>query len=112
MERPTMPTQHEVSGGASKKSARSSKNTIRVATRLRIRDERGTLIPLSEESVNMRLLIRRAEAARVIGVSVGTLDMWIRRRLIPCIRMPPRVVLLRPEDVLKSMRPFTIEARD
>jgi excisionase family DNA binding protein len=107
-----MSTQYGVSSGTLKKTAKGSgSSVVRVPLKLHVLGEDGRVSILTEEAAVTRLTMRRLEAARALGVSLGTLDTWIRRKLIPSIRMPPRVVLLRREDVLKALERFTIEAR-
>lgn len=40
-----------------------------------------------------------AEASELIGVKIGTLYAWVSRRMIPFVRLSPRVVRFRRADI-------------
>lgn len=40
-----------------------------------------------------------AEATQLLGVKTGTLYSWVSRRVIPFVRLSPRVVRFRREDL-------------
>jgi excisionase family DNA binding protein len=56
------------------------------------------------------LYLRRAEAARLLSVSLGTLDTWLRRRVLPHIRVGGRVVLIRRADIDVALARFCVKA--
>lgn len=54
---------------------------------------------------------RRRPAADYLGVSLGTLDIYIKRRIVPCIRPSSRVVLIRRGDLDAALDRFKVEPR-
>lgn len=52
--------------------------------------------------------LRRAEAARYLGISLRTLSVWQRRRIIPVVKVGKRCVLFRREDLDRAMERFTV----
>lgn len=66
--------------------------------------ERATAPRLESE------FLRRAEAARMLRVSLGTLDQWTRRRLISVIRPGGRVVLYRRSAIIAALQRFEVQA--
>lgn len=57
-----------------------------------------------------RAYLRRREAAAYCGVSLGTLDAWVRKRLLPVIRPSVRTVLLRRSDIDRALDRFRVTA--
>jgi hypothetical protein len=50
-------------------------------------------------------------AAAFLGVSVKTLRAMIRRRMVPCVRVNPKVLLFRPAALAEAVTRFEIPAR-
>ena len=46
------------------------------------------------------LSMRRREAAAAIGISVGELDNWTKKGIIPCVRIGK--IILYPADLLRD----------
>ena len=44
-------------------------------------------------------LLNYAETSQLLGVKTNTLYAWVSRRVIPFVRLSPRVVRFRPEDL-------------
>jgi len=51
---------------------------------------------------------RRRQAANYIGVSLATLDAWIKKKLVPTIRPSKRVVLLKRSDLEQALARFAV----
>ena len=54
--------------------------------------------------------MRRAEAARYLGVSTRTLSMYQRRKIVGCFKPSRRVTLFRREDLDAAMERFRFAA--
>lgn len=63
----------------------------------------GSEIPLTP------LYLRRREAARLLSVSLGTLDSFIKRGVLPVIRPSLGVVLIRRDDLHTALNRFRVE---
>ena len=44
-------------------------------------------------------ILNYAETAQLLGVKVNTLYAWVSRRVIPFVRLSPRVVRFRREEI-------------
>jgi excisionase family DNA binding protein len=44
-------------------------------------------------------LLNYAETSQLLGVKVNTLYAWVSRRVIPFVRLSPRVVRFRREEI-------------
>ena len=44
-------------------------------------------------------LLNYADASQLLNVKVGTLYAWVSRRVIPFVRLSPRVVRFRREEI-------------
>jgi len=44
-------------------------------------------------------LLTYSETSQLLGVKVGTLYSWVSRRVIPFVRLSPRVVRFRRDEV-------------
>ena len=54
--------------------------------------------------------LRRAQAAQLLTISLGTLDGWIKNGTLAVIRPSPRTVLLRRSDIETAMERYRVEA--
>jgi excisionase family DNA binding protein len=59
------------------------------------------------------LFVRKAELARLLGVSTRTVDEWLARRLIPYVAVSPRLHLFNVQEVEEALRKqFGVEAAE
>jgi excisionase family DNA binding protein len=49
-------------------------------------------------------LIKKKELAKRLSVSPHTIDAWVQRREIPCIKVTPRLYLYEVEAVMDAIR--------
>ena len=57
-------------------------------------------------------LIQKKELAKRLSVSPRTIDGWVARRVIPCIKISPRFNLYDMDAVLAALkRNYQVEAR-
>lgn len=57
-------------------------------------------------------LIKKKELATRLSVSPRTIDGWVARRVIPCIKISPRFNLYEFEAVLAALKKnYQVEAR-
>jgi excisionase family DNA binding protein len=50
------------------------------------------------------IFVKKAEAAKALGVSNRTLDNWVARRMIPYVAVSPRMHLFDLAEVKKALR--------
>jgi excisionase family DNA binding protein len=55
-------------------------------------------------------LIDRFECARRLGVSDHTLYLWIRAGIIPHVRLGPKLIRFRPQDVERFIDSREVES--
>ena len=48
-------------------------------------------------------LVKKPELAKMLGVSVRTVDNWVARRIVPYIAISPRLHLFDPEAVKRAL---------
>ncbi len=53
---------------------------------------------------NDPILIKKKELAKRLSVSPHTIDAWVQRREIPCIKVTPRLYLYEVEAVMDAIR--------
>ena len=53
---------------------------------------------------NDPILIKKKELAKRLSVSPHTIDAWVERREIPCIKVTPRLYLYEVEAVMAAIR--------
>lgn len=53
---------------------------------------------------NEPILIKKKELAKRLSVSPHTIDAWVQRREIPCIKVTPRLYLYEVEAVMAAIR--------
>ena len=53
---------------------------------------------------NDPILIKKKELAKRLSVSPHTIDAWVQRREIPCIKVTPRLYLYEVEAVMEAIR--------
>ena len=57
-------------------------------------------------------LIKKTELAKMLGVSVRTVDNWVARRIIPYLAITPRLHLFDPVAVRRALAArFAVDAR-
>ena len=56
--------------------------------------------PMKDEPI----LIKKKELAKRLSVSPHTIDAWVQRREIPCIKVTPRLYLYEVEAVMDAIR--------
>lgn len=56
--------------------------------------------PVKEEPI----LIKKKELAKRLSVSPHTIDAWVQRREIPCIKVTPRLYLYELDAVMAAIR--------
>ena len=56
-------------------------------------------------------LLSQKEAAEYMDVTVGTLSIWTKKRLVPCYRMN-RKVYYKKEDLMNSLVPQEAKKED
>ena len=55
-------------------------------------------------------LIKKTELAKILGVSVRTVDNWVAQRLIPYLAINPRLHLFDPAAVKRALvEKFSVE---
>lgn len=54
--------------------------------------------------------IRRAEAAKYLGVAERTLSDWQARRIVPFVRVGRKCVMFSRQDLDRAMEKFKVEA--
>ena len=59
-----------------------------------------THVPVSNEPI----LIKKKELAKRLSVSPHTIDAWVQRREIPCIKVTPRLYLYEMDAVMTDIR--------
>jgi excisionase family DNA binding protein len=50
------------------------------------------------------IFVKKAEAAKALGVSTRTLDNWVARRMIPYVAVSPRMHLFDLAEVKNALR--------
>ncbi len=50
------------------------------------------------------ILIKKKELAKRLSVSPNTIDAWVQRRQIPCIKVTPRLFLYEFDAVMDAIR--------
>ena len=58
-------------------------------------------LPLLKEVEGKMELIKREEVAKRLGISLQTLNTWIRKRGLPCIRISQGRRMFDWEDIVK-----------
>ena len=59
------------------------------------------------------IFVKKAEAAKALGVSPRTLDNWVARRVIPYVAVSPRMHLFDLEAVKAALRDrFEVKAAE
>ena len=53
---------------------------------------------------NQPVLIKKKELAKRLSVSPHTIDAWVQRREIPCIKVTPRLYLYEFDAVIAAIR--------
>ena len=53
---------------------------------------------------NDPILIKKKELAKRLSVSPHTIDAWVQRREIPCIKVTPRLYFYEVEAVMDAIR--------
>ena len=53
---------------------------------------------------NDPILIKKKELAKRLSVSPHTIDAWVQRREIPCIKVTPRLYLYELDAVMAAIR--------
>ena len=53
---------------------------------------------------NQPVLIKKKELAKRVSVSPHTIDAWVQRREIPCIKVTPRLYLYEVDAVMAAIR--------
>ena len=53
---------------------------------------------------NQPVLIKKKELAKRLSVSPHTIDAWVQRREIPCIKVKPRLYLYEVDAVMAAIR--------
>jgi len=54
--------------------------------------------------------IRRADAAKYLGISMRTLTNWQQRQVIPVVQVGHRITLFRTADLDRCLKRFTLKA--
>ena len=68
----------------------------------------------SKQSTAIAGLLNYADASHLLNVKTGTLYSWVSRRVIPFVRLSPRVVRFKREEIEAWMGARSVEpaARD
>jgi excisionase family DNA binding protein len=53
---------------------------------------------------NQPVLIKKKELAKRLSVSPHTIDAWVQRREIPCVKVTPRLYLYEVDAVMAAIR--------
>ena len=56
--------------------------------------------------------LRKADAARYLGIAERTLSEWMRRRLVPYVKVSHRVCLFKQVALDAAMDRLTVRARE
>ena len=60
--------------------------------------------PTYDPASNEPILIKKKELAKRLSVSPHTIDAWVQRREIPCIKVTPRLYLYELDAVMAAIR--------
>jgi excisionase family DNA binding protein len=60
--------------------------------------------PTNNPATNEPILIKKKELAKRLSVSPHTIDAWVQRREIPCIKVTPRLYLYELDAVMAAIR--------
>jgi excisionase family DNA binding protein len=60
--------------------------------------------PIISQSSDSPTLIKKKELAKLLSVSPRTIDAWVQRREIPCIKVTARLYLYEIEAVMAAIR--------
>ena len=60
--------------------------------------------PSGPQPPDSPILIKKKELAKRLSVSPHTIDAWVQRREIPCIKVTPRLYLYEVEAVMDAIR--------
>lgn len=63
-----------------------------------------TIQPSHDPASNEPILIKKKELAKRLSVSPHTIDAWVQRREIPCIKVTPRLYLYELDAVMSAIR--------
>lgn len=67
---------------------------------------------MTNEAIEPRF-VRKAELARLLGVSLRTVDNWLALRTIPYVAVSPRLHLFNVQEVEEALRKqFGVEAAE
>jgi len=66
--------------------------------------------PTNPVNVKPGGFIRRADAAKYLGISLRTLTDWQQKRIIPFVDVSHRVTLFRIDDLNQAMKRFIVKA--
>lgn len=59
---------------------------------------------MNTDSTTEPILIKKKELAKRLSVSPHTIDAWVQRRDIPCIKVTPRLYLYDVDAVMAAIR--------
>ena len=66
----------------------------------------------NDPATNEPILIKKKELAKRLSVSPHTIDAWVQRREIPCIKVTPRLYLYEVDAVMAALRKqYQVDAR-
>jgi predicted site-specific integrase-resolvase len=60
--------------------------------------------PTNDSVKEEPILIKKKELAKRLSVSPHTIDAWVQRREIPCIKVTPRLYLYEVGAVMEAIR--------
>lgn len=60
--------------------------------------------PTGPQLPDRPVLIKKKELAKRLSVSGHTIDAWVQRREIPCIKVTPRLFLYEIDAVMEAIR--------
>ena len=98
----TRSRRHTSSGAGVRKHPHMSKHATTI--------EHGVTVPVKESAAGDSGLVTKKVVARAASVSTRCVELWMKRRLIPVVRLSPRCVRFHLPSVLAALRRMEVNA--
>lgn len=73
------------------------------------KNAQGESLPAKESAANDSGLVRKQAVAKAASVSVRCVEQWMQRKLIPFVKLSPRMVRFHLPSVLAALRRLEIK---